>query len=166
MVPMERFSFEQRSDNDGEHHQRHSLLNHLELHQRIGSSIAIETNAIGRHGQTVFKEGDTPRKHNHTNQRPRVTNLHLLQLQMAIPCQGHQHIGPNQKQYGINTFHILCFFIIMGKFSENSGFSEFSTHFLRQQFFLHIGHAAPQAVACFGIQPFQFLEDAFHLCPV
>ena len=62
MVPMERFSLEHGGDNDSEHHQRHCLLNDLELHERIGASIAIEPDAVGRHSQAILKECHTPRE--------------------------------------------------------------------------------------------------------
>ena len=54
---------------EDEHHQGDDLLQDLELHQREGTTIALEANAVGRHLQAILEKGNTPRQCNHSNHR-------------------------------------------------------------------------------------------------
>ena len=57
---------------DGEHHEGYALLDDLQLYEIEWSAIAIESNAVGGHLTTIFKQSDAPRKDDDTNQRPIV----------------------------------------------------------------------------------------------
>ena len=54
---------------EDEHHQGDDLLQDLELHQREGTTIALEANAVGRHLQALLEKGNTPRQCDHSNHR-------------------------------------------------------------------------------------------------
>ena len=54
---------------EDEHHQGDDLLQDLELHQREGTTIALEANAVGRHLQAILEKGNTPRQCDHSNHR-------------------------------------------------------------------------------------------------
>ena len=60
MVPMEVFALEHERGDNGEHRERHHFLNHLQLHQRIGTAIAHKTQLVGWHLQRILEERDAP----------------------------------------------------------------------------------------------------------
>ena len=60
MVPAQVFTLKHNGSDDGEDSQGDNLLNHLQLHQRIGASIANEAHLIGWHLKRILEEGDAP----------------------------------------------------------------------------------------------------------
>ena len=67
VVPMERFSAEERRDDYGEDNQRHHFLNHLKLYERKRTTVVNEADAVGRYLAAIFKEGDAPREQDDCN---------------------------------------------------------------------------------------------------
>ena len=67
MVPMERFSAEERRDDYGEDNQRHYFLNHFKLYERKRTTIVNEADAVGWYLAAILKEGDTPREQDDCN---------------------------------------------------------------------------------------------------
>lgn len=67
MVPMERFSAEERCDDYSEDNQRHHFLNHLKLYERKRTTIVNEADAVGWYLAAILKEGDTPREQDDCN---------------------------------------------------------------------------------------------------
>ena len=72
----------------GEHHERDDLLHGLELRRRI-DGVAL---AVGRHRQAILDEGEPPAEQDHRPER------HLLEAQVPVPGDGHEHIGADQQQ--------------------------------------------------------------------
>jgi len=103
VVPMQLLTLEHNISDDCEDNQRHDLLNDLKLHKREWAAIAFETNLIGRHLHAIFKEGYDPRKGYHTYERPSVADVHLVKLQMTVPCKCHEHICPNEQENRIKS---------------------------------------------------------------
>ena len=64
-----------------------------QLYEREGTAVALEANAIGGYLTTILKEGNAPRKDDDADQWPVVTDVRLLQFQMAIPSQCHKDIA-------------------------------------------------------------------------
>ena len=70
MVPVQLFVLEDKIRDDGEDHQRDSLLYHLQLHKIKGSAVLDIADTVGRHLTTVLKEGDRPREGDHQIKGP------------------------------------------------------------------------------------------------
>ena len=49
MIPVQRLTLEEDGGEEGENHQRDDLLNNLELHQREGTAVFNEADAVGGH---------------------------------------------------------------------------------------------------------------------
>lgn len=78
VVPVQALSLEEYVGDDGENNERHTLLYHLELHQREWAAVATEPDTIGGHLTTVFEESDSPTEDYHTNQGPVTADTSLL----------------------------------------------------------------------------------------
>lgn len=78
VVPMQALSLEQHASHNGKDHERHTLLYHLELHQREWAAVATEPDTIGGHLTTVFEESDSPTEDYHTYQWPVTADTSLL----------------------------------------------------------------------------------------
>lgn len=100
VVPVEGETVEGYQAEDYEDYERDYLLHHLELHERIRATVALETHAVGRHLKTILQQGDAPRKQNDYIERPVGRKAGRLQFKMAIPGEGHEHIGYDQKDDG------------------------------------------------------------------
>ena len=60
VVPPQRLAIEEQCDENREDGQRDDFLNHLQLHDAIGTAIAFKTDTVSRHLTTVLKEGYHP----------------------------------------------------------------------------------------------------------
>ena len=117
MIPVNRLTTEHESDYYSKNCKGDNFLNYFELHKVERAAVAGETDSVGRNGEAVFEEGDTPRKQDHQNERPAGGNLHFIQFQMPLPGECHKDVGEHQHQNCPNSLH----------FVEN--FGEF-THFI------------------------------------
>jgi hypothetical protein len=98
MVPLQRFPFEEDHGEEGEDYQCYHLLYHLQLHEREGAAVAYETNPIGGYLTGVFQQGYSPRHQYHNVEwRIAANDLHLLKLEVSIPCKSHEDIGDDQQ---------------------------------------------------------------------
>ena len=70
MVPVKLFMLEGEVGNQGKHHQRDALLNHLQLYQRERATVTHKAQPVGRHLTTILEEGDHPREGNHQIEGP------------------------------------------------------------------------------------------------
>lgn len=100
MVPMERFALEGKRHNGGEDTDGDYLLQHLQLHQGERSSHDLGTDTVGRNHEEILQQSDSPTEENDKNQRPIRRDLHLLQLQITIPCEGHKDVRHHQQKDG------------------------------------------------------------------
>ena len=97
MVPVKALSLKEYVRNNGKDDQRDTLLDHFQLYEREGSAVALEADTVGGYLTTILKEGDAPRKDDDADQWPVVTDVCLLQFQMAIPGQRHKDIAAQQQ---------------------------------------------------------------------
>ncbi len=98
MIPLQSFAFEEYDGEQGEYHQSDGFLEHLQLHEREGPTVAGEAYAVGRHLAAVFGQSYAPREEDDGVERSVAADqLHILQFQVAIPGEGHEHVGHNQK---------------------------------------------------------------------
>ena len=98
MIPVQLFSLKHQPCYYRKHSKRHHFLYHFQLHQRKRSSIAHKSHLISWNLQHILKKRYCPRKGNHCYQRPTIADIHLLELQVAIPSQSHKNIASYQKQ--------------------------------------------------------------------
>jgi hypothetical protein len=70
VVPVESLIAEEVGGEDGEHCQGDDFLNHLELHQREWTAIALESYAVGGYHEEIFKQGNAPREKDDQYQWP------------------------------------------------------------------------------------------------
>ena len=103
---MQGLTLEQEGDDDGKNGEGNHLLDHFELEQVKGTAVPIEADAVGRHREAVLEKGDAPGKKDDENERPAGGNFHLLQLEMAIPGERHEHVREHQHENGPETLHI------------------------------------------------------------
>lgn len=108
MIPVQAFSFEQERSKYSEDYQSNHFLQDLELDQGERPAVALETNPVGRDLESIFEQGDSPRKQNDREQRPVGTDLHFLQLQVPVPCKSHENVRDNQHPDCRQDFWIHC----------------------------------------------------------
>ena len=104
MVPSDTFALEHRCHDDGEDGEGDGFLDDFELHEREGAAGNLRTEAVGRYHETVFEQRHTPRECDDGDERPVGDEFHLLQLEIAIPCKGHEYVRANQQQDGEYSF--------------------------------------------------------------
>ena len=105
MVPVKGLALETEGDDDGEDRQGNDLLNDLELHKVEGTSVDGRTDAVCGDLKAVFKKGNAPGKENDEDERPAVRDVHFLELEVAVPGEGHADVGTDQKQYAPESIH-------------------------------------------------------------
>ena len=109
MVPLDGLALEEEGDDDREDGQGDRFLDDLELHQVEGAAVSVEADAVGGDGEAVFEEGDAPRKEDDEDEGPAGGNLHLLQLEMAVPGERHEHVREDEHKDGPESVHgFIC----------------------------------------------------------
>lgn len=93
VVPFESFGLEQGKGKNGEYRQGDDFLNDLQFHEWERSAIQSVADAVGRHHEAVFEEGDAPTDDDNGKQSEVLRHLHFLELQVAIPSKGHEGVG-------------------------------------------------------------------------
>jgi PLP dependent protein len=86
VVPAQMFA-EVEEGEDGEDDERNDLLDDLELDGRE----AVGADAVGRHLEAVFEEGDAPADQDDLPQR------FLAEFQVAVPGEGHKDVGEDEQ---------------------------------------------------------------------
>ena len=98
MVPLQALSLEEDNGEEGEDGYGDDLLDDLELHQGKCTAIAHEADAVGRYLAGVFEECQEPADEDDDVERCVVRDeLHLLQLEMTIPSEGHEDVGDDEQ---------------------------------------------------------------------
>jgi len=87
MIPCESF-FEVEYREQAENHQCDDFLHRLELRCRID----LVSDTIGRHGQKIFEQRNTPTDEDDRHQ------WRAGEFQMPVPGKSHENIGADQKQ--------------------------------------------------------------------
>lgn len=106
MVPVEGLALEDQNREQGEDGQGDYFLYYLELDEVEGAAVVHEAYAVGGDLEGILEEGDAPREEDDPDQRPVVDELHLLQLEVSVPCESHEYVGHHQQQYSIESSHI------------------------------------------------------------
>lgn len=101
MVPVKSLTLEKQDREKGENGKSYHLLDYLQLKKGERASVACEAQTVRRHLEAVFEKGHPPRKEYYTYQRPGRYHLHLLQFEMAIPCECHKDVRNDQQKNGI-----------------------------------------------------------------
>ena len=100
VVPLQRLATEEECGEEGEDNQCYNLLHNLQLHEGEWAAVTLETDAVGRYLAGILRKGDSPREDDDSIQGPRRDDLHLLELEVAIPRQRHKEIGDNEQSNG------------------------------------------------------------------
>ena len=100
MIPVEGFALETKGHEDGAYYQGDDFLQNLHLNQGEGAAVVQKADAIGGYLTHIFKQGDAPREKDNDNEGPVATDARILQLQVAIPSEGHEDIGQDEEEYG------------------------------------------------------------------
>lgn len=107
VVPMKLLSREKEHRHDGEDGQCDDLLDHLELKKGKGAVILGVAYLVGRNHEAILYQSNAPRDENDNIKWPVLGNTGGLQLQVAIPRDGHEDVGDDQKQNGYDrSFHV------------------------------------------------------------
>lgn len=108
MVPMQTLATEGNDGEECEDYKSNHFLHYLQLHECVGASIAIKTDAVSRYLKTVFEERKTPRNEdNNVKWRVALEDTHILEFQVAIPREGHKYVAHDEQHDGKNVLHIL-----------------------------------------------------------
>ena len=82
---------------DGEYQQGDNLLNDLQLEEGERSAVSLETVVVGRNHKTILHKCQRPRDEDDDIEWcVTVQNVHILQLQVSVPCQSHEDVGHNE----------------------------------------------------------------------
>ena len=106
MVPVEGLALEDQNREQGEDGQGDYFLYYLELDEVEGAAVVHEAYAVGGDLEGILEEGDAPREEDDPDQGPVVDELHLLQLEVSVPCESHEYVGHHQQQDSIESGHI------------------------------------------------------------
>ena len=93
VVPLECLSFEEHGDYHTEHCETDNLLNDFELHKGERASVDVGANSVCRDLKAVFEEGYAPWEGDDADEGPWCGDIHLLELQMAVPGKCHKDIA-------------------------------------------------------------------------
>ena len=97
MVPPEGLRLEHRNYDNGENGQRDGFLYDFQLDKIEWASVLHGTNTVGGNHEGILEQGDTPRHQDDENERPAGGNLHLTQLEVAVPGKSHKNVGNNKQ---------------------------------------------------------------------
>ena len=106
MVPVEALTTETYDGEEGEDDEGDDFLHYLQLHQGIGATVALESNAVGGDLKTVFEEGETPRDEDDDEDGGfALEDTDILQFEMAIPRENHKDIAHYEECDGEDVLH-------------------------------------------------------------
>ena len=93
VVPMQVLALEHEGDHYREDGKRDDFLHDLQLEERERTAVDGRAHAVGWHHEEILYQRHAPRGQNDEYQRPVRDDVHLLQLQVAIPRQRHENVG-------------------------------------------------------------------------
>lgn len=106
MIPMQAFATECDNGEKRKYDEGNHFLHHLELHQRVGTAVALKANSVGRHLKTIFEEGQAPRdKDNDVKRGVALKYAHVLKFQVAVPSEDHKDIANDEQCDRENVLH-------------------------------------------------------------
>ena len=105
MVEAERLGLEEDDGEDGEDGQRDELLDDLELPEVEGAAVADVADTVGRHHKRILCQGDAPAEKDDQRQGELAEPGRVLQLQMTVPRERHEHVRTGQQQKRIYASH-------------------------------------------------------------
>ena len=115
VVPQQRFVIEYRYRDNSKDRQGNRFLDDFQLHQAEGTAIDFAANGVGGNHEEIFDERDTPRSKNDKDERPVGADVHFLELEVAVPGGGHEHVTDDEKDYCNDSgFHIFSCWLVVG----------------------------------------------------
>lgn len=107
VIHSERFVLEKQERENNKDRERDHFLDHLQLHQGKRPAVLLEADAVCRHLQQIFEQGDAPADEDDADESKALAPLHLLEFEMPIPRQRHKSVGQDEKAYGYEGFHSI-----------------------------------------------------------
>ena len=105
VIPLELLGAKKDQRECDKDHERDHLLDHFHLEQGEWAAVVLMPEPIGGHLQAVFKKGNAPTDQDHSKESQIFKTLHALEFQVPIPSEGHEGIGGNEEQDGIDSTH-------------------------------------------------------------
>ncbi len=107
VVPLEWLALETYDCEDCEYGECYNLLYYLQLHECEWSSVFTEPIAVGWYHEDVLCKCHAPRKEDDGVEWSVLRkDLHLLKLEMTVPCKGHEDVGYDQQSNCDECVHI------------------------------------------------------------
>lgn len=98
MIPVQAFATKCNNGEKRKYHKGNHFLHHLELHQRVGTAVALKTNSVGGYLKTIFEEGQAPRDEDNDVERGvALKYTHVLKFQVAVPSEDHKDIAHDEQ---------------------------------------------------------------------
>ena len=94
MVPAQRVGFHEDQREDGEHRERHDLLNDFQLPDRERTAEFGASDAVGRDLKAVFEQRDSPAQQD-DGEYPESFEFGF-EGDMPVPCQRHEGVGNHE----------------------------------------------------------------------
>ncbi len=98
MVPAQGVGFHEDQREDGEHRERHDLLNDFQLPDRERAPEFGASDAVGRDLETVFEQRDAPAQQD-DGEKPEAFESGF-EGDMPVPRQRHESVGDDEQQNG------------------------------------------------------------------
>ena len=113
VVPSKRKVLEENQRKDREYDERDHFLDHFQLHQVERTAFAVESDAVGRHLETILEESHRPTDKDDDKQRRLPGTVLPEKTQMTVP--GHRHKGirkdeqPNSENDRLHIIEVTPF---------------------------------------------------------
>jgi hypothetical protein len=111
VVEPEGFVFKHDEGKEGENKEGYHLLDHLQLPKVERASVALVTDAVGRHLKRIFEKCDSPTDEDDQRQSKAAEPGEFLHAQVTVPGQGHENIGNDKQADGGDFFHAYEFMV-------------------------------------------------------
>ena len=109
VVQAESLCFEEHNGENGEHCQRHNLLNNFQFDKTERSAVDVGPNTVGRNLKTVLKQRNAPTDEDYGPQPQIFEASHLAEFQVAVPRESHKCVRDNKQQNCDYRFHYQLF---------------------------------------------------------
>ena len=100
MIPCQLVGFKYYNSKKNKHYERDNFLDHFQFKQIKRSAIACVTDAVCRHLEKIFKEGNSPADKNYSQHTKFGQRGNFMKLEMAIPGNSHETVCYDEQANG------------------------------------------------------------------
>src|SRR5690606_7906363 len=105
MIEPEGLIFKEYHRKEDENEQGYDFLQHLKLNQRKRAAHFTVADAVGRHLKEILEQCDAPADEHNRNQSQVFEPFQFFEFEVSVPGQGHESVGKDQQQNGVEGFH-------------------------------------------------------------